>query len=356
MLMDVKKWIFMVAVLVCSIVTIVFIEKNEKLVTIIASYSPFPSSGNLKSHLRRQGRFDPCGECPDNIKFVNSLKELRGNTSLYFNLETSLAIYRDHVQPGKMKLHQRYWPIRATTRGIFRDYFDDNFYTLKPQESCAIVGSSGILKDSKCGKEIDSHDFIMRMNLAVVKGFEEDVGRNTNLTAVNHFAIHFLNTYLHNPKKNPKVKKNRRYLTALEHLNGSIVWFPYNMSAHTLLMDHANSKITYILNETLGKRNFTYRVAYAPVPVWPQLTNRFWNKTGSSEGFVMLTIATLFCKNIHMYGFWPFSTDSDGSDVSHHYYEKIKYRKRKKTMPREFSILQDLHRRRVITLVTDKCM
>ncbi|XP_070407640.1 alpha-N-acetylgalactosaminide alpha-2,6-sialyltransferase 2 isoform X2 [Nothobranchius furzeri] len=41
---------------------------------------------------------------------------------------------------------------------------------------CAVVGNGGILRGSRQGKNIDSHDFIFRMNGAVIKGFEEDVG------------------------------------------------------------------------------------------------------------------------------------------------------------------------------------
>ncbi|XP_039979999.1 alpha-N-acetylgalactosaminide alpha-2,6-sialyltransferase 2 isoform X2 [Xiphias gladius] len=41
---------------------------------------------------------------------------------------------------------------------------------------CAVVGNGGILRGSRQGKNIDSHDFVFRMNGAVIGGFEEDVG------------------------------------------------------------------------------------------------------------------------------------------------------------------------------------
>ncbi|XP_030585308.1 ST3 beta-galactoside alpha-2,3-sialyltransferase 8 isoform X2 [Archocentrus centrarchus] len=45
--------------------------------------------------------------------------------------------------------------------------------------SCAVVGNSGNLRHSGHGKLIDSHGFVFRMNKAVTKGFEEDVGNRT---------------------------------------------------------------------------------------------------------------------------------------------------------------------------------
>ncbi|KAF1380191.1 hypothetical protein PFLUV_G00184220 [Perca fluviatilis] len=41
---------------------------------------------------------------------------------------------------------------------------------------CAVVGNGGILRGSRQGRNIDSHDLVFRMNGAVIQGFEEDVG------------------------------------------------------------------------------------------------------------------------------------------------------------------------------------
>ncbi|XP_041819272.1 alpha-N-acetylgalactosaminide alpha-2,6-sialyltransferase 1-like [Chelmon rostratus] len=46
---------------------------------------------------------------------------------------------------------------------------------------CAVVGTAGILNGSKMGKEIDAHDYVFRMNGAIIKGHEEDVGSRTSV-------------------------------------------------------------------------------------------------------------------------------------------------------------------------------
>ncbi|XP_071351262.1 ST3 beta-galactoside alpha-2,3-sialyltransferase 8 [Trachinotus anak] len=44
---------------------------------------------------------------------------------------------------------------------------------------CAVVGNSGNLRDSGLGNLIDSHNSVIRMNKAVTRGFEKDVGNRT---------------------------------------------------------------------------------------------------------------------------------------------------------------------------------
>uniref|UniRef100_A0A8C6KYX1 alpha-N-acetylgalactosaminide alpha-2,6-sialyltransferase n=1 Tax=Nothobranchius furzeri TaxID=105023 RepID=A0A8C6KYX1_NOTFU len=54
---------------------------------------------------------------------------------------------------------------------------------------CAVVGSGGILYGSKMGAEIDAHDYVFRMNAAVIKGYEEDVGNKTSVYVHTSFSI-----------------------------------------------------------------------------------------------------------------------------------------------------------------------
>ena len=46
-------------------------------------------------------------------------------------------------------------------------------------KSCAVVGTSGSLKDKALGEQIDKHEAVIRIDLGRTVGFERDVGART---------------------------------------------------------------------------------------------------------------------------------------------------------------------------------
>mmetsp|Transcript_17320 Transcript_17320/g.41385 ORF Transcript_17320/g.41385 Transcript_17320/m.41385 type:complete len:306 (+) Transcript_17320:222-1139(+) len=56
-------------------------------------------------------------------------------------------------------------------------------------KTCALVGSSGVLRGSQWGPVIDSYDAVVRLNNAPTYGHEDDVGRRTTVRVMHDFHI-----------------------------------------------------------------------------------------------------------------------------------------------------------------------
>ncbi|XP_028921063.1 CMP-N-acetylneuraminate-poly-alpha-2,8-sialyltransferase isoform X2 [Ornithorhynchus anatinus] len=89
--------------------------------------------------------------------------EIRKNILRFLDAERDVSVVKSSFKPGDV-IH--YVLDRRRTLNISQD-----LHSLLPEVSpmknrrfktCAVVGNSGILLESECGKEIDKHDFVIR--------------------------------------------------------------------------------------------------------------------------------------------------------------------------------------------------
>uniref|UniRef100_A0A493TIU7 alpha-N-acetylgalactosaminide alpha-2,6-sialyltransferase n=1 Tax=Anas platyrhynchos platyrhynchos TaxID=8840 RepID=A0A493TIU7_ANAPP len=95
----------------------------------------------------------------------------------HFNPETWNRLKERHVPYGWQGLSHA--AISSTLRllnaSANRQLFDRRHFP-GGCVRCAVVGNGGILNGSRQGEAIDAHDLVFRLNGAVIRGFEEDVG------------------------------------------------------------------------------------------------------------------------------------------------------------------------------------
>ncbi|XP_033124711.1 CMP-N-acetylneuraminate-poly-alpha-2,8-sialyltransferase-like [Anneissia japonica] len=238
-------------------------------------------------------------------------------------------------------------PIGNKTEIKFPRKFPKNYKPkkfLRFYNTCAILGSAGILLGSRCGKEIDSHDFVMRSNMAPTIGFEDDVGVKTNLTTLNSEKAKLLAKCL----SRRKYKCRQVALDLMKEFNGSIIWF----SKYGVVKSSAYVSFT----DTIIKQGLKTDVSY-PAFGMPRRVGSFWNISSVSSGLVLYTIAGAVCRKVSMYGFFPFHETASGRPVPHHYYENVIFNYTKRHhMPDEYKLFLKLNRTGHIRFVTDKCL
>ncbi|XP_052613520.1 alpha-N-acetylgalactosaminide alpha-2,6-sialyltransferase 2 isoform X2 [Peromyscus californicus insignis] len=164
---------------------------------------------------------------------------------------------------------------------------------------CAVVGNGGILNGSRQGQKIDAHDYVFRLNGAVIKGFERDVGTKTSFYG---FTV--------NTMKNSLISYSNLGFTSV----------PQGQDLHYIFIPSSIRDYLMLRSAILG----------VPVPEGPDkgdrflksklLNTRFADIYMPTTGALMLLTALHTCDQVSAYGF----ITSNYQKYSDHYFEREK--------------------------------
>ncbi|KAM4716672.1 alpha-2,8-sialyltransferase 8F [Anableps anableps] len=229
---------------------------------------------------------------------------------------------------------------------IFSTFANVHPFSNKTRATCAVVGNGGILANSKCGKMIDSAEFVIRCNLPPVSnGYETHVGSKTNLVTVNPSIL--LDKY------GSLMGRRRPLMEKLHSYGDSMLLLPafsYGMNTPVSL------RALYTIED--------FESSIRPVFLNPQYLESlaiFWKSQGLkavrlSTGIMMTSLALELCDSVHLYGFWPFSIHPHSfQDLTNHYYDDKPAKKNVHAMPTEFNLLLQLHTQGVLQLHLGDC-
>ncbi|XP_056587572.1 alpha-2,8-sialyltransferase 8E isoform X3 [Triplophysa dalaica] len=228
---------------------------------------------------------------------------------------------------------------------IFKMFPNDMPYSKSQFKKCAVIGNGGIIKNSKCGREIDAADFVLRCNIPPISDmYSEDVGSKTDLVTINPSII---------TERFQKLEKWRKpfYDVLRNYQNSSVVLPAFYNTRNT----DVSFRVKYMLDDYGSTRGVFFFH-----PQYLLNVQRFWAVQGVrakrlSSGLMLVTAAMELCEEVHLYGFWAFPMNPSGIFITHHYYDNVKPRPGFHAMPYEIFNFMHMHARGIVRVHTSPC-
>jgi len=260
-----------------------------------------------RSRLNCRGAFT----CPIVLFFLTAVYKLFAATA---NLPSASEVSSLQDLPG-LELHDVHsyrtfiYGKEAMCRHSHRHEVLSHFVTefrIPQNSTCALVGNSGVLRESNFGESIDKHDVVLRFALPELDG--RDTGLKTTILSLNPsllFTSLQETTRILNQLKPTLVLASCRFPVCYESLVNYVKeWsslLPDGLQISVPNCDYLTA-VRYFLDRQLGF-------------VWP-------DKRKPTSGILLLPYLLKTCASVSVYGIWPFRSDCFNQTTPYHYWDR----------------------------------
>ncbi|KAI1899875.1 hypothetical protein AGOR_G00066270 [Albula goreensis] len=180
--------------------------------------------------------------------------------------------------------------------------------------TCAVVTSAGAILNSSLGKEIDSHEAVLRFNAAPTGGYENDVGNRTTIRIIN-------SQILATPKHHFNTSSLYKDITL-------VAWdpAPYTVNLHKWYKSPDYNLFTPYVEHRLRYPKQPFYILH-PKFIW-QLWDIIQANTQEniqpnppSSGFIGIFLMMALCEEVHVYEYIPSLRQTDLCHYHEQYYD-----------------------------------